>query len=152
MKTGLTDEDVLLEVSRGLLRAAGLRVTSARLWVIEILRNAETPLSHAEVAQQLERRGLDRTTVYRNLVDLAEAQILRRSDFGHVFRFELIAGRGSSDAHDGVAHPHFVCTDCGKVACLPADSVWIHATRGAPSALRQPKLEIQVRGQCDACV
>lgn len=137
------------EASRALLRGAGLRVTSSRMAVLSALKEADTPLSHADVAQRVEPLGLDRTTVYRNLVDLAEAGILRRSDVGHIWRFELVGKR--RDAHGEGQHPHFVCTECGKVACLPASSVAVKHVRGAPAALRKGNLEIQLRGQCDAC-
>jgi len=138
------------ELARELLKGAGLRVTSSRTEVIAVLRSADTPLSHADVAARVDQLGLDRTTVYRNLMDLSEAGIVRRSDVGHIFRFELAAGK--SKAHESEQHPHFVCKDCGKVSCLPSGSVSVRATRGAPSALRKSaQLEIQVRGQCDAC-
>ena len=138
------------ELTRELLKAAGLRVTSSRTAVIAVLRAAETPLSHADVACPRRSTRPHRTTVYRNLVDLADAGILRRSDVGHTWRFELATG--SSSAHDSEQHPHFVCKDCGKVSCLPSGSVSVRALRGVPSALRKGgELEIQVRGQCDAC-
>ena len=131
-----------------MIRGAGLRVTSSRIAVLSALRDAATPLSHADVAAQLEHLGVDRTTVYRNLIDLAEAGVLRRSDVGHTWRFELAA---RDDHHDAGQHPHFVCTDCGKVACLPAGTVAVRPQRGVPGALRRGNLEIQLRGQCDGC-
>lgn len=131
-----------------LIRGAGLRVTSSRVAVLSALRESTAPLSHADVASKLEHLGVDRTTVYRNLIDLAEAGVLHRSDVGHTWRFEL----ASRDAeHEAAQHPHFVCTDCGKVACLPAGTVALKAVRGGPSALRRGNLEIQLRGLCDAC-
>jgi Fur family ferric uptake transcriptional regulator len=144
MKSGKGDR----ELTREVLRSAGLRVTSSRLAVLAALRAAEMPLSHADVAAKVAHLGLDRTTVYRNLVDLAEAGILRRTDVGHTFRFEL---SGGDERHEVEAHPHFVCTDCGKVACLPSGTVAVKPMRGAPGALRRGNLEIQLRGQCDAC-
>ncbi len=136
------------EALAGVIRSAGLRVTSSRVAVLATLRDAGLPLSHADVATQLEHLGVDRTTVYRNLIDLAEAGVLRRSDVGHTWRFELAS---SDDAHDSGQHPHFVCTDCGKVACLPPGSVSLKPVRGGPGALRRGNLEIQLRGLCDAC-
>lgn len=130
------------------IRAAGLRVTPSRIHVLKALRDARVPLSHADVANEVEGLGLDRTTVYRNLIDLAEAGILRRSDVDHTWRFELVE-RG--EQHERELHPHFVCTDCGKVACLPKGVVALRPVRGAPSALRRGNLEIQLRGLCDAC-
>lgn len=139
------DREALVAVIRG----AGLRVTSSRVAVLGAVRDAAVPLSHADVAVQLEHLGVDRTTVYRNLIDLAEVGVLRRSDVGHTWRFEL-ASRG--DEHEAVQHPHFVCTDCGKVACLPAGTVALKAVRGSPGALKRGNLEVQLRGVCDSCV
>jgi Fur family ferric uptake transcriptional regulator len=138
------------EAFASLIRGAGLRVTSSRVHVLKALRGAEAPLSHADVATQMEALGLDRTTVYRNLVDLTEVGILRRTDVDHTWRFELVE-QASGDAHETVQHPHFVCTDCGKVACLPAGVVALKPLRGSPQALRRGNLEIQLRGLCDAC-
>lgn len=145
MRTSKKDDR---EALVALVRNAGLRVTSSRIAVLSALRDVALPLSHADVAAKLEHLGVDRTTVYRNLIDLAEAGVLRRSDVGHTWRFEL-ASQG--DEHAGGLHPHFVCTDCGKVACLPAGSVSLKPTRGSPSALRRGNLEIQLRGLCDTC-
>lgn len=131
-----------------MIRGAGLRVTSSRIAVLSALREAASPLSHADVAARLEHLGVDRTTVYRNLIDLADAGVLRRSDVGHTWRFELTA---TGDEHEGGQHPHFVCTDCGTVSCLPVGSVALKAVRGGPSALRRGNLEIQLRGLCDTC-
>ena len=50
-----------------MLRAAGLRSTSARLAVLRQLRGAIVPLSHADLATELVPSGLDRATVYRKL-------------------------------------------------------------------------------------
>jgi Fur family transcriptional regulator, ferric uptake regulator len=116
--------------------------------VLRYLAHVGTPVTHAQVYAQVAEMGIDRATVYRNLIDLAEVGLLRRSDLGdHVWRFEL------ARAHPGpqTVHPHFVCTDCGTVACLPLESVELRAVRNAPKALRRKGLEVQVRGQCDTC-
>jgi Fur family transcriptional regulator, ferric uptake regulator len=133
------------------LRAAGLRVTSGRVAVIRRLIQAGTPLSHAEVCELVAHARIDRATVYRTLVDLTDAGIVRRTDLGdHVWRFEWLGGEPRAHAAD--SHPHFVCSDCGAVACLPADAVSLRAVRGAPRALRRQAVEVHVRGLCDACV
>ena len=128
------------------LRNAGLRSTSARIAVIQRLKTASRPLSHAEVATALADFGLDKATVFRNLNDLTDAGLLSRSELGdHVWRFEL---RNPHHEHGG-AHPHFVCIDCGSVSCVNA-------------AVLPPKLkakaeeigeitEILVRGRCKHC-
>jgi Fur family ferric uptake transcriptional regulator len=136
---------------RDVLRAAGLRATSGRVAVLRRLMQSRTPLSHAQVCELLAPAGMDRATVYRNLVDLADAGLVRRTDHGdHVWRFEWVGAE--QPAHAADAHPHFVCSDCGAVACLPADAVSVRAVRGVPRALRRQAVEVRVRGLCDACV
>lgn len=129
---------------RAAVRARGLRATPSRLAVLDLLRAGESPLSHGDVADRLAAQTWDRATIYRNLVDLAEAGLLRRTDVGdHVWRFEAIGAE-----HDA-AHPHFVCTECGSVECLL--DVELSPHRKSPRAVKQRQIEICVRGLCDAC-
>lgn len=132
------------------LRDAGLRATAPRLAVLQHLEAARGPLSHAEVADHLAVDGLDRATIYRNLIDLTERGLLRRNDLGdHVWRFEL--ARAESADHR-VDHPHFVCSECGAVACLPEETVVVRTTRSTPAALkRRQSVQVQLRGRCDSC-
>src|SRR3569623_908934 len=95
-----------LDELRSAVRAVGLRATPARRAVLELLRASDTPMSHGDVADRLATQAWDRATIYRNLTDLAEAGLVRRTDVGdHVWRFEAV-----SEEHAGSAHPPFVCT------------------------------------------
>ena len=133
---------------RAELRERGLRATPSRLAVLELLRAhaRQPPMSHAEVTAKLSAGPWDPATIYRNLTDLVEAGLVRRSDMGdHVWRFEPVSAE-----HGGAAHPHFVCTECGTVACLPPMEFVVPRAR-TPRALRQRNVEVQVRGLCDSC-
>jgi Fur family ferric uptake transcriptional regulator len=131
------------------LRDLGLRATLPRVAVMQQLIAARAPLSHGEVAEQLAESGFDRATVYRNLIDLAEVGLVRRTDIGdHVWRFEIVA---DSSQHADSEHPHFICSGCGAVECLPESTVSVKPARGAPRALRKKSIAVQVRGLCDAC-
>ncbi len=130
------------------LRDAGLRATSARIAVLRALAAGQGPLSHAEVFEVVAPMGFDRATTYRNLMDLSDAGLARRTDHGdHVWRFELVG----EDGHDAELHPHFVCNACGTVACLPEGALAVQGRRGIPRSLRRRDVEIQVRGLCDEC-
>jgi Fur family ferric uptake transcriptional regulator len=134
------------------LHGAGLRKTGPRLAVLGVLEQAKAPVSHGEVADALTRAGLDRATVYRNLLALTEAGIVRRTDLGdHVWRFELVSGsssgaRGKNGRDHG--HPHFVCSDCGTVSCLPKVKIRFD---GPQAALAKRGVEVQLRGRCGGC-
>ena len=135
-----------LDELRALVRAKGLRATPSRLAVLDLLRAKRAPMSHGDVADRLETQAWDRATIYRNLTDLVEVGLLRRTDVGdHVWRFEAIG------AHASARHPHFVCTECGAVECLPELELAMRRTK-APRALRQRQVEVQVRGLWDACI
>lgn len=138
-----------LDELRSVIRKAGLRSTSPRIAVLRRLSVASTPISHGELVEVLASDGMDRTTIYRNLVDLTEVGLVSRTDLGdHVWRFELKRGTGNGD---DARHPHFTCSDCGAVSCLPEVTLKVKQGKGVPRALTQQKVEIQLRGQCDAC-
>lgn len=129
------------------LRAAGLRATASRIAVLRQLRSATRPLSHGEVAEALLDGGWDRATIYRNLVDLAGAGLVQKVELGdRVWRFHS----GDAAAHDAAVHPHFICTACGDVCCLPDVSVNV-PQRGVPQSLQNRTVEVQLRGVCDVC-
>ena len=131
------------------IREHGMRSTGPRVAVLAYLSRAEAPASHTEIYEALAHHGYDRATIYRNLMDLAEAGLLVRSDLGdHVWRFERKkAGAGGHPE----GHPHFVCVDCGEVSCLPELAVKVTAASGAPRALGTKQVEVQVKGRCDDC-
>ena len=135
-----------LDELRQAIRARGLRATSSRIAVLGALGAIEQPLSHAEVATRLAHHGWDPATLYRNLMDFAEAGLVRRSDLGdHVWRFELTRG-----GHDASGHPHFVCTACSTTQCLPV--IELVLPRGkTPRSVRQRRVEVHLRGLCDTC-
>ncbi len=86
---------------------------------------------------------LDRATVYRNLLSLTEAGLLVKTRLGdNVWRFGLL----NVQSREHGTHPHFVCTDCGGVVCLPESAVTL---RG--EAVRNQVAEVQLRGRCVAC-
>jgi Fur family ferric uptake transcriptional regulator len=139
-----------VESLREQIRATGLRVTAPRVAVLQRVLQASAPVTHGELAEALAPQGWDRATIYRNLIDLTEAGILRRTDVGdHVWRFEM--RYDDRTAHVDKAHPHFVCDECGDVQCLPEESVELHASRSAPKSLRGRDVEIQLKGRCDRC-
>jgi Fur family ferric uptake transcriptional regulator len=131
------------------LRASGLRATQSRMLVLQRLRAASSPVSHADLSEQLASEGINHVTVYRNLNDLAEAGLARRIDVGdHVWRFEPMRDGGG---HPAGEHAHFVCDSCGDVECLPGVSVAVAGAQKVPKALRKNAIEVQLKGRCDRC-
>ena len=128
------------------IRETGLRATPARIATLKLLHSASSPLTHAEVSEELQDLGVDKATVFRNLNDMASAGLLRRTELGdRVWRFELVS---ENDDHN-TAHPHFVCVDCGSVSCM--DEIKLTAGSMRLSQEFGEVTEILLRGHCKDC-
>lgn len=143
---GPKDAAAGLDAVRNDIRAMGLRATPARIATLLTVRGSRSPMTHAEVAEELGKTGIDKATAFRNLNDLAEVGLLRRTELGdHVWRFEAI----DPEHPGGATHPHFVCVDCGAVTCL--DDVQLTAGSQRHSEQVGDVTEILLRGHCKDC-
>ena len=130
-----------------LLREKDLRSTGPRIAVLLVLAESKKPLSHTEMLERLGENDWDPATIYRNLIKLRDAgltSVVNRA--GGIDRYAM------SEAHgEGHRHAHFVCDDCGDIACLPEDLTASMAAdkRWGPSV---QKAMVQLRGECPDCI
>jgi Fur family ferric uptake transcriptional regulator len=97
------------------------------------------------LADKLVPLGFDKATVFRNLTDLAEAELVIRTELGdHVWRFLL-----ADPSHDRSSHPHFVCMDCGTVSCIEDMALPSTSVRRSHNISRIS--EVLVKGHCLTC-
>lgn len=144
-KTRRVDPEEVDQI-RELLRQRGIRATPARIAVMQELRAATSPLTHADLTEMLVPLGFDKATVFRNLNDLADADLLARTELGdHVWRFET----QDPDRPAGEKHPHFVCVECGDVTCLGDMDFTSSSKRRAKTIGRIT--EILIKGHCTGC-
>jgi Fe2+ or Zn2+ uptake regulation protein len=86
------------------LRGVELKVTSARLKVLDVLEHSDIPLDAASITRHI--KG-DKVTVFRILHSLADRGLVKPIQFNEgKFRYEY-AGKPE--------HHHFVCEHCGTV-------------------------------------
>lgn len=128
---------------RELLKHLGLRATIPRCLIIEALRSIGHPISHLELTEHLAQAEIDHSTIFRNLVALAESGLVRRVELGdRIWRYEWI-----DPASGPEGHPHFVCSRCGQILCL-ADGGPIRLSAD-PSSLQIQ--DVILRGLCSHC-
>ena len=91
------------------IREVGGRMTRVKLGLVEVVRNAERPLSVKEITLKLEERGVvtSRTTVYR------EVDFLVRN--GLIVEVNLYPGEMYYELAGLAHHHHMVCEGCGRV-------------------------------------
>ncbi len=129
------------------LRESGLRVTRSRLGVLDILADADGPLSFTQVVERLEGADWDQATTYRTLVKLKEVGLAAvASRVEGIDRYVLAGGRS-----DGHQHPHFLCGACGRIACLPEEIVASISVDG-PWAESIRRAVVQLLGECPDCL
>lgn len=131
------------EPLRALLDQLGLRVTKARLAVLQFILQSRRAVSHADVEGGLADQHIDRVTLYRTLDTLADAGLLAKSiGSDRVARFVPIP-RG-----DHRHHAHFSCDQCGRLYCLPAKPP---RPAALPEGFEASNVELNVHGLCADC-
>jgi Fur family ferric uptake transcriptional regulator len=132
-----------------LLEDAGVVSTPNRLRVLEVIGGNNFPLSAADIHETLERSDhINRVTVYRILDLLVEKQIVDRIATGGRAAYYGMA----PNAHHP-AHPHFYCTQCGRMDCLTPETVNIDL-RAFENTFpgRIDKFELRIDGICRNCL
>jgi Fur family transcriptional regulator, ferric uptake regulator len=97
-------------VERKDLRRAGLKVTTPRLKILDILAgNATRHLSAEAIYKSLleSNEDIGLATVYRVLTQFETAGLVSRHHFED--------GMAVFELNEGTHHDHIVCVDCGKV-------------------------------------
>ncbi|MEU0335137.1 Fur family transcriptional regulator [Streptomyces sp. NPDC006193] len=127
------------------LRGAGLRVTAARVALLETVRDGDHLGVEAIAAEVRDRVGhISLQAVYEALHALTAAGLVRRIEpAGHPARFE---GRVGDNHH------HLVCRSCGVVAdvdCAVGDAPCLTAFDDRGFAVDEA--EIVYWGTCPAC-
>jgi Fe2+ or Zn2+ uptake regulation protein len=91
------------------LRGAGMRVTSARLAILDAVREGQHPGAD-EVARMVRQRigHVTLQAVYEALAAFTDAGLLRKIDLG--------SGPARYEARVGDNHHHLACRGCGMVA------------------------------------
>lgn len=91
------------------LHRADLRVTSARLGILDALEHADIPLDVAAIMSHLRSRKItaDEATVFRVLAAFTKKGIAKPIQFNE--------GKQRFEYADKPSHHHFICRSCGNV-------------------------------------
>lgn len=123
-----------------------LKKTSPRLAIIEALQSSRLPLAESEISI-LMGSHYDRTTFYRSIQTLEEAEIVHR-----IVVDKLIV-RYALNHFDNVSkhqpdHAHFYCNKCKRLICLEE----IHpGPYRLPAGFQTKESEVIIKGLCNKC-
>ncbi len=114
-----------------LIRDKNIKLTTARVKLLEILKEADRPLCYEEIKQDI---SMDKATFYRNISKFEEEGILNAFESNDKKRYFEIKFK---------PHAHFVCVACNKVECIKDVSITL------------PDYEVStviVNGKCPSCI
>ena len=130
-----------LDDALALLRARGLRVSSARRLVLEALFASEAPTSAERIAQLMR---LDVASVYRNLETLERHGLARHVHLGHGPSLYMLVDRGERE--------YLYCERCGAVhAARPQELDPVRAKVLERFGYRAKFTHFPIVGLCPAC-
>ena len=107
-----------IEESKTQLKTGGLKITTARLDLLDILKHAKKPLSIKDIAQRLGE--VDLVTLYRNVESLQNLGIVKQINLKDRQAYYELAG--------GKHHHHLVCTNCGRLEDVQIEEIKLNKT------------------------
>ena len=140
------------EKVKDLLREKGLKVTSQRLMVLNILSaHGDEHLTVEEIYDLAKEESpeIGLATIYRTVQVLLELHVIEKVTFDDGFaRYEL----NGEETGSGHRHHHAICTQCGKVYCLETDLLDTLEKQVFESlGFEVTDHEVKLYGLCSAC-
>jgi len=89
-----------------LIKDKNIKLTTARVKLLEILEKADRPLCYEEIKNDI---SMDKATFYRNISKFEEEGILNAFESNDKKRYFEIKLN---------PHAHFVCVTCNSVECI----------------------------------
>jgi Fe2+ or Zn2+ uptake regulation protein len=126
----------------------GLRSTTLRTMLLEILSMQTAPCSVPELQLLVKQRGLspNKTSLYREIDSLHSHGLASVVTMGGVRKVYISAEGG---------HPHFMCTTCGKSICLNTEAVTTALSQAiAELGTKNCTVEaydVTIYGSCGSC-
>lgn len=140
------------EKVKDLLREKGLKVTSQRLMVLNILStHGDEHLTVEEIYDLAKEESpeIGLATIYRTVQVLLELHVIEKVTFDDGFaRYEL----NGEETGSGHRHHHAICTQCGKVYFLETDLLDTLEKQVFKSlGFEVTDHEVKLYGLCSAC-
>lgn len=114
-----------------LIKNKNIKLTTARVKLLEILKEADKPLSYEEIKNDI---SMDKATFYRNISKFEEEGILNAFESNDKKRYFEVKLN---------PHAHFVCVECNSVECI----------KDVDIALQGYEINnVIINGKCPSCI
>ncbi|GEC70866.1 Fur family transcriptional regulator, ferric uptake regulator [Flavobacterium flevense] len=124
------------------------RNTTAKSAILELIKNSEVALSHAEI-QKMNQELCDRVTIYRILDRLVNEDVIHKIATPDGTIKYAACNHNPHEHHQHIHnHVHFSCEKCHSVTCLDA----VKPSYTIPENYLVKEVNFTLSGLCPACV
>jgi Fur family ferric uptake transcriptional regulator len=136
-----------MERASDILKNHGLKKTTIRIKVIEMLEKMPYAVSQPELETQL-FEDADRVTIYRTLKSLEEKGVVHKIiDLAGLSKYALCKDNCDDHKHQD-EHLHFHCDVCGNIYCL---NIVGFPSYKLPTGYTIKQMHLSAEGVCVSC-
>lgn len=147
MKKKCCDNHMDTDKAKELLTSNGLNRTKTKVEILVELSKSQTPLSVAEIHQQL-GNDCDISTVFRTVGQFKEKGLIKELNLGEdFFRYEVM----SSDPHHHHHHHHVRCRTCGDIKLIEKCDISIFEKMISKLGYQKMEHYLEFTGVCAKC-
>lgn len=149
MKKSCCDNHLSEEKAKEVLSEHGLNRTKTKVGILLALSNSPTPLSAAEIHQQLGDDSCDASTVFRTLGQFKEKNLIKEINLGEdFFRFEMGSAKNDKSHHH---HHHVRCRSCGEIKLIDKCDMSIFEKMISKLGYQDMQHSLEFTGICSKC-
>lgn len=139
--------DSKINQALALMKKSGFKFTERRKAMLTFLESEDKYISAKEVYDFMNEHyeGISFDTIYRNLSDFTELNILEETEFDGEKKFRFHCAHGGSHHHH-----HFICTECGATQVLEMCPMDYFEEQLNGAEIEEHRFEIF--GKCADCV
>ena len=134
-----------LKIAHDILKSKKLNITDIRCRVLMLLGKSGNAFTQKEIEEFLEKEmgAIDRVTLYRTIRIFIEKQVIHPIMVDAQTIKLKLAGN-----HRGSDHPHFYCSHCQKLVCMPQIKI---EQIMLPKGFVMQSSNVLIDGVCETC-
>lgn len=132
-----------------ILKLHNIKITPARLAMLNALQSFGRPLSELEIKKEM-RESYDRITFYRTIQTLSSSGVIHKIVVDSTLVRYGLSCCDSKDSHCSHKneHAHFYCEQCQKVECMEQVPIPDFIL---PKGYKTVDSDIIIKGKCEKC-
>lgn len=131
------------------IKDSGLKNTPHRFEILNRIVKAKTPIAVTKLIDDLQKKiDIDQATIYRNLLSLVEAGLIRRYDYNHGHAHYEFNKEGENVVYQ------MVCSNCETIERMKADFLEDSVKKMIKKSKKfktTTNVNVEVYGLCKGC-